>query len=269
MGKPSAPPAPDYAGAATAQGAANKDAALASGMLSNPNVTNPYGTQTVTYTNDPATGNPVPNVNQTYAPEQQKIFENDQALKQKLGLLGLGAADIAGNTINQPLDFNGRFGTQAQGRQGVVDAMMSRYDTDAGIRKDQINSDLIARGIPQGSKAYEVEMDRLSRGRNDALQQATIASDDKAMNERRQAITELLAERQVPLNEISAFRTGSQINPLQFSNVQGQNVGAAPVFAATNAAGNYGMDQYGINTGSYNNMMSGLFSVGAAAAGRK
>lgn len=206
----------------------------------------------------------MPTVRQSFAPGQQQIFENEQALQQKLGFLGIGAADMAGKTINQPLDFNERFGDQAQGRQQVIDAMMSRYDQDASRQKDNINSELIARGIPKGSKAYEVEMDRLSRGRNDALQQATIASDSKAMDERRQAITEALAERQIPLNEVSAFRTGSQIQPLQFSGVQGQNVGAAPVFAATNAAGQQAMDQYGINTGTFNNMMSGLFSLGAA-----
>lgn len=50
MGKDSsAPPAPDYAAAAQAQGAANKDAAIASAKLSNPNIISPYGSQTVTY----------------------------------------------------------------------------------------------------------------------------------------------------------------------------------------------------------------------------
>lgn len=259
MGKPKAPPAPDYAGAAAAQGAANVDAARAGAKLSNPNVINPYGTQTVSYDGD------VPTVTQKFAPGQQTIFNNEQELQQQLGFLGIKAADMAGDTITKPLNFNERFGDQSQGRQEVIDAMMSRYDTDAGRQKDQINSDLIARGIPPGSKAYEVEMDRLSRGRNDALQQATIGADTKALDERRQAITEALAERQVPLNEISAFRTGSQIQPLQFSNVQGQNVGAAPVFNAANAGGQYGMDAYGIQSGNYNNFMSGLFGLGAAA----
>ena len=49
MCAPSPPPAPDYAGAAKEQGAANKDAAIASAKLNNPNVINPYGTQSVSY----------------------------------------------------------------------------------------------------------------------------------------------------------------------------------------------------------------------------
>ena len=47
--KPDAPAAPDYAGAATAQGQANIDAALLSARLSNPNIISPYGNQTVTW----------------------------------------------------------------------------------------------------------------------------------------------------------------------------------------------------------------------------
>jgi len=51
MGKssPSAPPPPDYAGAAVAQGAANLETAKAQGRMNNPNVVGPLGSQTVTW----------------------------------------------------------------------------------------------------------------------------------------------------------------------------------------------------------------------------
>jgi len=48
FGKSDPPPAPDYAGAAREQGAANRETAIASSRLNNPNVINPYGTQTWT-----------------------------------------------------------------------------------------------------------------------------------------------------------------------------------------------------------------------------
>ena len=51
--KPSQPAAPDYAGAATAQGQANIDAARLSAKLSNPNIISPYGNQTVTWGGTP------------------------------------------------------------------------------------------------------------------------------------------------------------------------------------------------------------------------
>ena len=51
MGKdsPSPPPAPDYTGAAQAQGAANVEAARLSARMANPNIIGPYGSQTVSY----------------------------------------------------------------------------------------------------------------------------------------------------------------------------------------------------------------------------
>lgn len=263
MSKPKSPKPPDFAAAAAAQGAANKEAALASGQLSNPNVSNPYGEQRVEYRNDPSTGNPIPHVTQTFSPSQQQIFNNEQQLQQQLGFLGIKAADLAGGTITAPLNFNDRFGTQAQGRQEVVDAMMGRYDKDLGRQREQTEADLIARGHAPGGKGYEAEMDRLARGRNDALQQSALSADWRAMDERRQKITEALAERQIPLNEVSAFRTGSQIQPLQFSGVTGQSVGAAPIFNAAQAQSSAAQQAYSNEVGAYNNALSGLFNLGA------
>ena len=47
--KSTPPPVPDYAAAATAQGAANVDAARATAKLSNPNIYGPLGSQTISY----------------------------------------------------------------------------------------------------------------------------------------------------------------------------------------------------------------------------
>lgn len=52
-GKGDAPDSPDYAAAAQAQGVANLESARATAKLNNPNIINPYGTQTVTYGGEP------------------------------------------------------------------------------------------------------------------------------------------------------------------------------------------------------------------------
>lgn len=52
-GKGKAPKTPDYEGAAKAQGVANLESARATAKLNNPNIINPYGTQTVTYGGEP------------------------------------------------------------------------------------------------------------------------------------------------------------------------------------------------------------------------
>ena len=49
MGKPSAPPAPDYTAAARAQGTENIAAARTQARLNTPNTYTPYGSQTVSF----------------------------------------------------------------------------------------------------------------------------------------------------------------------------------------------------------------------------
>lgn len=265
MCAPSPPPPPNYEAAAVAQGAANKEAAIAGSQLSNPNIVGPTGNQTVTYAPDPVTGNPIPTVTQTYSPEQQKIFDINQQGQLGLAEVGRDSVNRIGGILGQDVNFNRDLGTQSQGRQEVIDAMMSRVNQDIGRRTDNTESTLIARGIPRGSEAWNREMDTIERGRNDALQQAIVGADSRAMDDRRQAITEMMAQRQTPLNEISALRSGSQVAPLQFQNFSGQNVGAAPVFNAANASSQYGTDVYNAQAAQAGNTMGGLFKLGAAA----
>lgn len=223
--KPSTPPAPDYTGAAIAQGAANKEAALATAFLSNPNISSPYGTRSVTYAPGPEKETYVPNISDTLAPGQQQIFDQEQALSQKLGELGNSAASYAGGTLSKPLDFAGapaagRF-TAASGvpalptayqgagnlpnmpgnydavRDQVTDAMMSRVNTDIARKRNSTNSDLVARGIMPQNEAYGREMDTIGRQENDARQQAIIAGGDAAA----QAFGIDLTRRQQGYNE--------------------------------------------------------------------
>lgn len=93
MGKssPSAPATPDYAAAATAQGAANADAARISGRMSNPNIYGPLGSQTVTW------GQGTPQFNQTAYDQANQSY--NQQLQQynatggKGGIIGYGGED--------------------------------------------------------------------------------------------------------------------------------------------------------------------------------
>src|SRR5688572_2031907 len=89
MGKgPEAPQPPDYVGAAKAQGDANLAAARSTAMLSNPNINNPYGSQTVSYQGD------IPTVNQTLNPTAQATLDQQQQA-------GLGLATTAADRARQ------------------------------------------------------------------------------------------------------------------------------------------------------------------------
>ena len=87
--KPSAPPAPDYAAAATAQGAANRESALASWQLNNANQVTPWGKKTVTDSSgNPITGDTGYTVTTTLNPADQAMLDQSRTLGS--GLLSTG-----------------------------------------------------------------------------------------------------------------------------------------------------------------------------------
>ena len=104
MGKssPSAPPPPDYAGAAAAQGAANVETARLQGRMNNPNVSGPLGGQTVTFGD-----NDQPTVTQTLTPAAQATLDAQQRVQRALaglGEQGIGTAQsVLGNAFNPNL----------------------------------------------------------------------------------------------------------------------------------------------------------------------
>lgn len=274
MCAPSAPPAPDYAGAATAQGAANKEAAVASSRLNNPNVVNPYGTQTW---QEGATAEDRPTLTQTFSPEQQALYESSMQTKGLLGGLGTQGAEALQGVIGKNLDLSGAPaapGSAEQTRQSAYDAIMSRVNEDTTGQRDQRNSELIAAGIRPGTKAYDDAQNLISRQYNDARQQAILASGQEGQRDftmdtqrRKDAIAEILAGRQTPLNEINALMSGSQVsNPFAVPGAaQNSNIQPAPLFGAATAQQQANMQGYNAQQAGTGNMMSGLFSLGAGA----
>lgn len=270
---PSPPPPPDYAGAATAQGAANKETAIASSRLNNPNVVNPYGTQSWTEGTNP---DDRPTLTQTLSPEQQALYQKGMESKGLLADLGVQGSTALKGVVGTGVDFSGA-PAGAQGseaiRQRVIDAAMSRANEDYGKQTDQMNSDLIARGIRPGTKAYADSQQMIERSRNDARNQAEVAGGNAASQaysmdaqRRKDAIAEILAQRQTPLNEINALMSGSQVsNPFAVPGAaQNTNIAPPPIFGAAQAQGQANQNAYNAQAAGGQGMMSGLFQLGAA-----
>ena len=308
--KGSPPPAPDYVGAAQAQGAANIETARTQAQLNNPNVVSPYGTQTVSYgqvdqnafnqamedynfrlrrgdqnitmpTQEQFRVNTdIPTVTQTFSPEQQALYDQQTRTQGQLGALGEQGANSLFGVVGQQLNLSGlpqAPGSATDTRNQVIDAMMSRVNEDTGRQKDQLNSDLIAAGIRPGSKAYDDQMNLVNRGYNDARNQAYVSAGQEAQRDfgmdtqrRQQALSETLAQRQTPLNEITALLSGSQVsNPFAMPGyAQNTQIQPSPLFAATNAAGNYATDVYNAQQAQQGNLMNGLFGLGSSAITR-
>jgi len=290
MGKdaPSPPPAPDYAGAAVAQGQANIDAARATAKLGNPNVYSPYGNQTVTYEGD------IPTVTQNLSPESQKILEAQNATK--LGLANLGSQGIttAQKVMGTPFEFGGPSVQTALDTSQVAkmpvnagttgqEAIMSRLEPSLAKNRVSTETQLINQGLRPGTEAYDNAIKLVGQQENDARTQAVlqglgldISSNAQGFNQalqggqfgntaQQQALAQAIQKRQLPLNEITALMSGSQIQNPQFGAYQGANVQAAPIANATAQQGQYAQNVYNQQVGSANAQNAGLFNLGGSA----
>lgn len=186
------------------------------------------------------------------SPEGQRLFDIENLNKESMADLSLQGQERVRESFGDrfQLDENrpsyGGPGTYGENRQKTMDAMLARVDEQTEQDRDNKRSQLIAQGIPPGSEAWKREMDQINENLTDARQQAEIAATDQAgreyqsslagaeqqygaqTDERSRMIQELLMNRQTPLNEFNAFRTGSQVNMPQFGayGQQGQTAGA-------------------------------------------
>ena len=294
MGKSSSPPpAPDYTGAATAQGAANKEAALISSRMSNPNVYGPLGQQTVSY----GTGDEqyTPTIRQTLNPEPQAALESQQRVQHQLARLGEQGVATAQNALANPfssttpplqteLDKSGLAAMPVNAGMTGQQAIMSRLEPTLQRRSNALQQTLANQGLVSGGEAYTNAMRDESQSQNDLLTQAALQGINLDTGARAQGFNELtseqgaensarsaelqrqLAMRGQPLNEITGLMSGSQIQLPQFQNFQGQQVQAAPIFQAAQAQGQNDMNQYGVAQSGKNAMISGLYGVAGMGA---
>jgi hypothetical protein len=292
MGKdaPAAPAAPDYTAAATAQGAANIDAARATAKLSNPNVYSPYGNQTVTYEGD------VPTVTQTLSPQSQQVLNAQNATKLGLADLSQQGLTTAQNVMGTPFKFGGPAVQTSLDTSGIAkmpvnagttgqEAIMSRLEPSLAKNRVSTETQLINQGLRPGSEAYDNAIKLLGQQENDQRTQAALqgigldtSANAQGYNQalqsgqfgntaQQQALAQAISGRQMPLNEITALMSGSQIQNPQFGAYQGANVQAAPIANATAQQGQYAQNVYNQQVGSANANTAGLFQLGGAGLG--
>ena len=375
MGKsaPAAPPAPDYAGAAVAQGAANIESARATAKLNNPNMYTPYGTQLVSYNGD------IPTVTQTLNPTSQKALEAQQNVGLSLSNLAQKGTSIASNVLDKPFNFGGpavqtslgptealksgpsadQYGLAQGGVQGPnlatsldlsgvakmpvnagmtgQEAIMSRLTPYLQQQRTSTEAQLVNQGLRPGTEAYNNAAKLLGQQENDARQQAALQglnldltanqqgygqaltsgqfgnqaqlsqfganlqnqqagnqaiaqnygqglTSSQAENARiaqqfnqtqqaaqfgntaqQQALAEAIQQRQMPLNEINALTSSSQIQNPQFAAYTGANVAPPPIAQAATQQGQYAQNAYNQQVAAQNANTSGLFSLGGAA----
>lgn len=282
MSKPSAPTPPDYAGAATAQGQSNTQAAIVNALLGRGGTqTSPLGSQTTTQTGtatvpgingQPDVSVPQLSTSTTLSPELQAIFD-------KFSQNQLGQANVVGNLLSQaggtlstPFDPAKLPADSTQ--QAVQDAMYGRatqyLDPQFDIAKRALDTKLADQGFQVGNEGYTTAQnqfaDQKQKAYSDARDAAIVQGATSGLAQRQQAVSEALAARNQPINELSALQGGSQVSMPQFAPTPAQSIQGAPVFDAAQAANQAAIQNFGIKSGMYNSQFGGLMGLGGAVA---
>ena len=243
----STPKAPDPVATANAQSAMNRETAITQMGLNAMDQYNPTGSVTYTQNGTWEDGTPRFQQTTTYNPEQQAIFDATTAAQGNLANIAQEQSAFLGEYLNDPFEF-----TNDDASQWAYDLASPRILQQQQQNEAQLRATLGAKGIREGSAAWDAEMARLTNANTDQLNQL-------ALTGRSQAYNEALTGRNQPLNEIIGLMNGSQL----------QNPGAQST--ATPQASVAGVDYTGLVNNQYQSqlansqsMMGGLFGLGGS-----
>ena len=154
----SAPPAPDYAGAAQATAAGNKETAIATQAGNMINQYTPYGS--VTYAQRGSfEGTPLWEQVVRLSPEQQAAYNKDVAMNARLQDVGMQGVGYVQNALNAPLQSPGQARTDigyTQFQRGVAAPNLNTGGADLGGVQRGVGEPTI--GLTTGTQTGPMQM---------------------------------------------------------------------------------------------------------------
>jgi hypothetical protein len=286
-GKGSAPATPDYAGAAQATAQGNKEAAIAAQAGNMINQYTPQGSVEYAVRGE-QNGTPLWSQTVKLSPEQQAMYNQNQAVNQQLGNVAQQGVGYVQEALNKPLSFADMQALQTPGaiQQQASDAAYAnatRYlDPQFQRQQASLENQLANQGITRGSEAWQNAMQEsgaakeqaYATARNQAYTQGLQGAGqayNQGMGTRQQQITEAQTLQNNPINMLNAVRTGQQMQVANQPNVgvsspgQMATTAGADLLGAASATGTYNQGLYNAQQAGNSAMTSGLFSLGAAA----
>jgi len=266
MGKSaSAPPPPDYIGAAKETSAGNLEAARANIAANRVNQYTPYGSLEYNISGQDPYGNPTWSATQSLAPAQQQLLDYQNQASLGLGNLTQKGLGYVSNMLDNPFDTSVLPTTGFNPSQSYQDAYMQRLAPQIQQGREALDVKLANQGIPVGSEAYNRAMMAQSQRENDLLAAATTQGFGVGQQARQSALQEQAYLRNEPLNTLSAVRTGAQVQGPTFVNPAMQaNTAGADILGATQMDFNARMGAANAQNAANNAMTQGLFSLGGA-----
>lgn len=185
----------------------------------------------------------------TYSPDQQALYDLSNQTEKKIGEIGLTQAGKIGDLLGTPANLNNEE-TEAR----LNELGRARLDPRFAQEQAALETRLSNQGIKLGSEAYNNAMTQFSQGKNDAYNQLLLTG-------RGQAVQEALAQRNQPINEITALLNGSQVSQPNFINTPQSPVAGVDYVGLKNQQYQAQMQAYNQQVASKNAMMGGLFGM--------
>lgn len=269
------PAPPDPVATAAAQGAANKEAALASLETSMIGQQTPYGSLSYERVGQTASGNPQYRAVTTLSPEQQQLLNLQNQGSINLGNLGIQQLGRISDAVAQPFDVSGApaapvFDTNYI--QGLKNSLIQRDQSRMDAARQARITELANQGITDpGSQAYMRGIDEITRAQNDFSLGADVTASNLAAQKfgldqsaRERAIQEAAYLRDRPLSEYSAFMGASQPTLPSFSQTPVYQQAPADVTGPTYANYQGQLAGYGADRQAGAATQGGLFGLGGA-----
>lgn len=248
----STPAPPDPYKTANAQAGMNRDTAITQQQLNMGDQVTPWGNVTNEITGmdgfRDSQGNwvetPRYTSTTTLSPSQQAIFDEQQKAMGNLAGLASDQSAKMREYLGDPFTY-----TNQDAEKWAYDLASPRIMQQQQQNETQLRSTLAAKGIREGSSAWDAEMGRLTNANTDQMNQL-------ALTGRQQAFGEALASRNQPINELSALMSGTQVaNPAQMG-VQTPQTGVGGVDYAGLVNKKYEIESNNARAG-----MGGLFGL--------
>lgn len=191
----------------------------------------------------------------TLSPEQQALYDKTNTVQQKFLDIANSQAGRLESSLGTPLNFDNvpdytkgvlakllsDDGSASRGR--VEDALTQRLNPQLERDRAALENQLVNQGFTRGTEAFQNELDSANRQSNDARlgviaaggqeqalqQQLMMQQLAAAGTSRDRSIQELMAQRNAPINEISALLGQSQVSMPQFSPYQAGTIANTPV----------------------------------------
>jgi hypothetical protein len=261
---PSAPAAPNYAAAAqeTAQG--NLDAARAATAANRVNQVTPYGNLDYTISGEDPYGNPTWTATTSLSDVGQQLLNNQNAASLGLGGTINAALGRVQSTMGQ--EFNPNLpSTGFDPGQSYQDAYMQRLAPQLEQNREATQARLANQGIAPGTQAYENAMRQQAQRENDLLLGATTQGFGVGSQANQQAFNQEMTKYNMPLNTLSALRSGSQVqNPSFVNSAQQATTSGADILGAAQMGYNAQMGDFNAQNAAQQNFNSGLMGLGGA-----